>query len=238
MLLKSNLICQMILKAKDYPLIFRLYPNICPLALITLPAHREIESDFFEFRKMKAFLEMGVSVRVFHVPEAPIDKAQEYVNSLLLVDLISVLDRAIDHFFDFNKLKQKKHKSKFTILEEAKQFIHPRNLEWYRSWRHETAHKGIRHEWYKVNQATEHVAQQFAHWGLLTGKLNFKHHYKDPIDGVVRIGSRIGDIPILEYKAWSIPVPVGVSASSQKTIDLSFEDFINSYNDTTDGQNL
>ena len=49
--------------------------------------HFEIDSQFFEFRKMKAFLEIGVYTHVDGVPHPPIDVAQRYVHSQLLIDL-------------------------------------------------------------------------------------------------------------------------------------------------------
>jgi hypothetical protein len=187
----------------------------------------EIESAFFEFQKMKAFLQAGVSVDVPGVPHAPIDKAQEYVNSLLLIDLISVFDKAVEFQFGLLRLKEVKDRSKFLILREAEQMTNPGQLWWYREWRHATAHNFERQDYSKLNQATEEVARQLAKWNFVSGTLNFWHHYREMPGGIRKIGSRVGEIPILEFEAWSNVVPSGQGASSRKTIDLSFEDFMN-----------
>lgn len=68
--------------------------------------HPDIESQFFEFKKMKAFLEMSVYIHVDGVPHPPIDLAQRYVHSQLLIDLISVFDNAIKYFFDYLRINE------------------------------------------------------------------------------------------------------------------------------------
>ncbi|MEO5599892.1 MAG: hypothetical protein ABIR06_03090 [Cyclobacteriaceae bacterium] len=120
--------------------------------------HFKIESAFYEFRKMKTFLEIGVTIYLPNIQYLPIDKAQEYVNSLLLVDLFSILDKEIDHFFNFHQLKQIKKKNKLQILADAGYIKKPEHLHWYKSWRNETAHELTRHDWSYLNQATEEVA--------------------------------------------------------------------------------
>ena len=116
-------------------------------------------------------------------------------------------------------------KSKFLILREAGFIKNPDQLHWYRSWRHEAAHQFKRHEYSELNQATEEVARQLTLWNFVSGKLEFWHSYKEMPEGKKRIGSRVNDIPILEYEAWSTPVSQGYGATSQVVCDLSFVDF-------------
>lgn len=188
--------------------------------------HIEIESAFFEFRKMKTFLEIGVTIYIPNIQYAPIDKAQEYVNSLLLIDLISVWDKAVNHFFNFHKLELIKGKSKPQILADAGHIKNPDHLHWYKSWRHETAHELARHDYSNLNQATDEVAKQFAAWGLLTGKLKFTRLWQEQPDGKWKVGARVGNIHILQYIVQSNQVPQGFSSSVGKSLDLSFDDFL------------
>lgn len=188
--------------------------------------HIEIESAFFEFRKMKAFLDTGVTVYVPDIQYVPVPKVQEYVYSLLLVDLMSVWDSAVNHFFDFYKLTKEPNKSKFTSLTEAGHIKKPAYLAWYKEWRHKAAHALERHDYSKITQATDDVADQLAHWGLLSGKLKFIRLWQQQPDKTWRIGARVGNIPILAYTVQSVQVPQGFGSSAGISLDLSFTDFL------------
>lgn len=190
--------------------------------------HDEIESVFFEFRKMKAFLEMGVTVRVVDVPHAPFPLAQDYMNSILLVDLVSVLDMAVNHFFNYFKLTKSEDdkRSRLTIMADNGFIANPGNLKWYRDLRHKTAHALRRHEWHMLDQATNEVCEQFTKWGLTSGTLNFKHLYYRTETGATRIGSRIDQTPVLEYEAQSHQVASGFSASTSQITDLTFRQYM------------
>jgi len=74
---------------------------------------------------MKAFLEIGVCIHVDGVPHPPIDVAQRYVHSQLLIDLIAVFDNSIKYFFDHLQMSRIKGKSEFEILRDAGQIVSP-----------------------------------------------------------------------------------------------------------------
>jgi hypothetical protein len=196
--------------------------------------HQAIESAFYEFSKMKSFLENGVTKRVGNLPIVPINAAQAYVHSLLLVDLFSVFDQAYTHFFKHFKLKQQKGKSKLKILEEEGYITNPRYLEWYRSWRNGTAHAFERIEHHKLNQATKDVGIQLSEWGLMSPRLRYWPYEVNVTDSHCKVGSRIygksikEDIIVLEFEVWSDRPNAG---SSKKTLDLSWSDFVGTYPD-------
>lgn len=190
----------------------------------------EIEAAFYEFRKMKAFLGMGVSIHVPDVPYTPIDKAQEYVNAMLFIDLISVLDQAVKYTLRRFNLKKDHKKSEYLILVQHGKVSKANYLRWYKDLRNDAAHHFARQEPYLLEQATNDVAKQFSEWGLITGTFNFYHHYEEAKEGKRKIGARVDNIPILEYEITNKVVPVGFSASSKKTLDLSYYEFLDIYN--------
>jgi hypothetical protein len=190
------------------------------------PKHTEIDSQFFEFRKMKSFLDIGVYTHVDGVPHPPIDVAQRYVHSQLLIDLISVFDNAVMYFFDHLKMKHSRGKSEFEILKDAGQIVSPQHFKWYKELRNISAHKFIRHDWHFLDQATEHITNQLEVWKILSATLNFRRFYQLNDDGVHYVGARIDDYVILAYKTGENRVPVGTSSYAGKHIDMSFGEFI------------
>jgi hypothetical protein len=186
--------------------------------------HHAVESAFFEFSKMKSFLETGVTKRVHNIPLVPIQDAQQYVYSLLLVDLVSVFDMAVEHYFSFLRLKQVRRKSKFTVLEENGHIQNPRYLDWYRSWRNDAAHKFSRIEFHQLRQATKDVGLQLQAWGMTSPMLAFSPYETTTVNSMAKTGAWVEGIVILEFEVWS---HAPESGSSRKTIDLSWEDFRN-----------
>ena len=188
--------------------------------------HPTIDAQFYEFRKMRAFLEIGVYIHVDGVPHPPIDVAQKYVHSQLLIDLISVFDNSITHFFNHLKLKRQKGKSEFEILKNAGQIVSPQHFQWYKDLRNVSAHKFVRHDWHFLNQATEHIANQLESWDIFSAALNFQRFYRAGEDGIYHVGARVDDEVILSYKTAEQKVPVGTSSYAGKELDVSFEQFI------------
>ena len=188
--------------------------------------HPQIESGFFEFRKMKAFLEIGVYIDVPGVPHAPIDAGQRYVHSQLLIDLIGVFDSAVGYFGKQLNIKKDPKKSMFVHLIEEGQIVSPQYFKWYKDLRNDSAHKFARHEWHILDQATEHIANQLEHWGLFTATLNFRRYYEVKENGRSYIGARVDDQVIFSYETWEVKVPQGTSSAAGKKIDMPFQDFI------------
>lgn len=188
--------------------------------------HPDIDSQFFEFRKMKAFLEIGVYTHVDGVPHPPIDLAQRYVHSQLLIDLISVFDNAIKYFFEYSQMSRVKGKSEFEILKDAGEIVSPQHFKWYKALRNVSAHQFVRHDWHFLDQATEHIANQFESWNIFSATLNFRRFYEAGQEGIFYVGSRVDDEVILSYHTAEQRVLVGTSSSAGKHIDMSFEQFI------------
>jgi hypothetical protein len=193
---------------------------------MNLVEHPDIDSQFFEFRKMKAFLEIGVYTHVDGVPHPPIDIAQRYVHSQLLIDLISVFDNSIKYFFDHLRMTRARGKSEFDILKDAGQIVSPQHFKWYKELRNNSAHHFARNEWHFLDQATEHIANQLESWDIFSATLNFRRFYEVDEDGVTYVGSRVDDKVVLAYKTAEKKVPQGTSSYAGKHIDMSFEDFV------------
>lgn len=187
--------------------------------------HHEIDSQFFEFRKMKAFLETGVYLEVPGIPHPPINVAQRYVNSQLFIDLLSVLDNAVRHFFNEFELKHVKGKSSFEQLTDIGEIQSPQHFKWYKDLRNQTAHEFARQEWHFLNQATEHIANQLEYWNIFSAKLNFARYFEERPNNKTYIGARVDNHVILAYETFKNKVPVGTSSSASLHINVSFEDF-------------
>jgi len=188
--------------------------------------HFEIDSQFFEFRKMKAFVEIGVYTHVDGVPHPPIDVAQRNVHSQLLIDLISVFDNAIKYFSDELKLKRIKGKSEFKILKDVGQIVSPQHLKWYKELRNHSTHQFIKHDWHFLDQATEHIANRLESWEIWSATLNVRRFYQAGQDGIYYVGARVDDEVILAYRTGEKKVPVGTSSFASKHLDVSLEQFM------------
>lgn len=188
--------------------------------------HPTIDSQFFEFRKMKAFLEIGVYIHVDTIPHPPIDVAQRYVHSQLLIDLISVFDNSIKYFFNELGLKRIRGKSEFEILKDEGQIVSPQHFQWYKELRNHSAHHFTRYDWHFLDQATEHIANQLEFWGIWSATLNFSRYYEINKDKESYVGARVDDQIILSYRTGEQKVPHGTSSYAGKHFDMSFEDFV------------
>lgn len=186
--------------------------------------HLEVESDIFEFCKMRAFLSYGISIHIDGLPYPPINIAQDYVNALLLVDLISVLDKAAFHFMKYYQLDAG-GKAPIDALFEAGYVFNAPYLKWYREWRHDTAHRRVRHDSYKVDQAVRDVTHQFKLWGMRSASYIYHGFQYKTEDGRFRLGTKAQDISILEYEAWENKVEEGRSTSSRPVVNLSLVEF-------------
>lgn len=188
--------------------------------------HPEIDAQFFEFRKMKAFLETGVYLEVPGIPHPPIDVAQKYVHSQLLIDLISVFDNAIKYFAKKHHLKPVKGKSTFEQLIGIDEIKSPQHFKWYKELRNKSAHEFARHEWHFLNQATEHIANQFEYWQIISAQLNFRKYLEKKDNGKSYVGSRVDDFVILAYEVVENLVPSGTSSSAALYANIPFSDFL------------
>lgn len=193
---------------------------------MNLVKHPEIDSQFFEFSKMKAFLETGVYIHVGAIPHPPIDLAQRYVHSQLLIDLVSVFDNSIKYFFAELNMKNVRGKSQFEILRDERQIVSPQHFLWYKELRNLSAHHATRHDWHFLNQATEHIANQLEFWGIWSATLNFKRYYEINKDRESYVGARIDDQVVLSYKTREQKVPEGTSSYAGKHFDMSLDDFV------------
>ena len=175
---------------------------------------------------MKAFLETGVYLDVPGIPHPPINVPQQYVHSQLFIDLISILDNAVKYFFKLQNLKQIKGKSPFDQLTEIKQIQSPQHFKWYKDLRNKSAHEFARHEWHFLDQATEHIANQFEYWEIFSAQLNFRKYFEANSNGKNYVGSRVDSQVILAYETCENKVPIGTSSSAGLHVNMSFNDFI------------
>ena len=190
----------------------------------------DIDSLFFEFQKMYAFLQLGVGMHLGNFRFVPIQPAQNYVYSILLVDLFSIVDNALVKLFEREGLDPNmKLETRMLELEEKGLILNAPYFKWYKSWRNEIAHRNRKIEYFELNQAYEDVQKQLVFWKMVTD-LKFSHYHREIDQDIVLIGSRIGDIPILEYRVRYIDQPLGKSPSWNVTINLSLIEFLDQNN--------
>lgn len=188
--------------------------------------HPKIDSEFFEFRKMKAFLEIGVHLYAPGIPHPPINVAQQYVHSQLFIDLISVLDNAVKYFFKHLELKQIRGKSTFEQLTDMGQIESPQHFKWYKDLRNQSAHEFVRHESHFLNQATEHIANQFEFWKIFSAQLDFCNYFEIKPNGKTYVGSRVDNQVILAYETCENKAAIGTSSSARLHTNMLFKDFV------------
>lgn len=193
---------------------------------MSLIKHPDIDSQFFEFRKNKAFLEIWVYTHVDGVPHPPIDVAQRYVHSQLLIDLISVFDNSIKYFFDHFQIKRVKRKSEFELLRSAGQIVSPQHFKWYTELRNASAHQFARHDWHFLDQATEHICNQFESWDIFSATLSFRRFYEADQNGVRYVGARVDDYIILCYRTAEQKNSPGTSSYAGLHVNISFDEFM------------
>jgi len=192
-----------------------------------------IESSLFEFLKRKAFLQMGVGIRIDAFQYAPLQDAQESIYSLLLIDLFNIFDEGIEQVFGANNLKDERRKSRFRILRE-RNFIEDNTakyLLWYRDWRNNAAHRFKLIQYHELEQATTDIQKQLRAWHLINPVWHMNHYWEKISETPYKIGSRIDRIPILSYDVnyyGDPPTPSHPTKASSigKTIDLSLEDYL------------
>lgn len=159
-----------------------------------------IESLFFEYKKKEAMLQHRVGIELSGFRFAPNQIMQDFVNSRLLIDLLAIVDKAVEEMFDFYKLKTEKKKSKLTILiENQKVHNHP-YLLWYKEWRNDAAHNFGTIKNYLLRQASDAVQYQLMEWQQISEKFDVRSYETTVDEHTFHYGSVIREIPVLLYR--------------------------------------
>jgi len=117
---------------------------------------------------MRAFLENGVGIHVGHFRHVGIQVAQNYVNSMLLIDLYGIVDEALLILFKNERLPETiKLETRMAALNERGLLLNAPYLKWYKKWRNDVAHIGHRIDYSELTQACTDVQKQLVSWGLI-----------------------------------------------------------------------
>ena len=191
-----------------------------------MASKNSVQSIFFEFLKRKAFLEIGIGVQIEKFQYVPIQEAQDTIYSLLLIDLYSVFDAAVDNVFSNNRYKDEKDKSRLSILIEKGHIDDNRAnyLKWYKKWRNDAAHRFRQITYSELRQATRDVEKQLLDWKLIDRSWDAFHYYQQLSPTSFQIGARIQDFPVMIYEVnfRSNPNP---ACSYGKTTNLSLDEY-------------
>lgn len=160
----------------------------------------DIDSLFFEHKKLEALLKNRIGIETFTSRIAPNALVENYIYSRLLIDLFAIVDRAIDIVFAKSNFKGENKKSKLKILDENGMVYNYSYLRWYKEWRNEAAHAFRKIEYHELRQATDDVQLQLLKWGLLRQKYNISPYSIDVDADTYHYGAISGDIPILIYR--------------------------------------
>jgi hypothetical protein len=126
-----------------------------------------IASSYFEFQKRKALLETGIGIKLDGFTYIPLDVTQEYIYSLLFVDLISIFSNAAKYILKLNSIKASSTLNRnLKLLESKDLLIKPLYDNWYRDLRNKITHDIHRIEWYILRQASEDISIQMITWKL------------------------------------------------------------------------
>jgi len=159
-----------------------------------------IESLFFEYKKKEAMLQHRVGIGIANSRFAPNAIVQDFVNSRLLIDLLSIVDKAVDEMFDSFKYKLEKKKSKLTtLIENQKVHNHP-YLLWYKEWRNDAAHNFSTIQSHLLRQASDAVRYQLQEWQLISEKFDVMSYEIKIDENTYHYGTIAGEIPVLVYR--------------------------------------
>lgn len=159
-----------------------------------------IESLFFEYKKKEVMLQHRVGIGIANSRFAPNAIVQDFVNSRLLIDLLSIVDKAVDKMFDSFKYTLEKKKSKLTMLiENQKVHNHP-YLLWYKEWRNDVAHNFSTIQSHLLTQASDAVQYQLQEWQLISEKFDVRSYEVKLDENTYHYGSVINEIPVLLYR--------------------------------------
>lgn len=185
-----------------------------------------IEYRFFEFQKMRTFLEKGFGVHLGRDHYVPFQIVPDYINSLLLVDLLSIWELAVDYILKKNGLvKVGSSERNIKLIEEKGFLLQPRYIKWYTTLRNDVAHRNSKIELYKVAQATEDIKNQLVSWNLITD-LRFSQFTLDYKNDKFETGVRIDIVVILKYSVEFKLLPAGMSKGWSETVNLNFEEYL------------
>ncbi|MCJ7447602.1 MAG: hypothetical protein MUO72_07915 [Bacteroidales bacterium] len=191
----------------------------------------DIESAFFEFLKMKTFLENGMGMRLGSFHYVPLQIIPHYINSLLIIDLFSVWESAVNYFFEENGLTNpNSSKKRMKILEEKKLIENAAYIKWYIDWRNDVAHHLRKVELFELQQATNDVQKQMVAWKLIRN-ISFGFLYRKEDENNYKIGVRINSDPILEYTIKFTEQPGGLLTGWSETANLSLDDYLKLINE-------
>jgi len=196
----------------------------------TIHTPEEIESIYFEYRKIEALMLIGVGIRVSDFRFALNPIVQNYVNSRLLIDLFAVLDKAADLMFRKFRLKSTVGKSSLTILNEAGEVHSYPYLTWYKQWRNNAAHHFARTEYHELRQASEDVQRQLFKWGLIREEYSVSPYSKEIKKNTFYYGSVIKSIDVLLFRITyqeSIKDGIGPSCNYEQIVNLSIDEYYN-----------
>lgn len=193
----------------------------------------EIESAFFEFLKIKTFLENGMGMRLGSHHYVPLQIIPLYINSLLIIDLFSVWELAVNYVFEINgHTNPKNSKRRMKILEENGLIENAGYIKWYIDWRNDVAHRLKKVEFFEINQATNDVQKQLVAWKFFTD-FSIRIYYVNEDQNNYKIGVKINSNPILEYIINFTEQPEGLATGWSETVNLSLDDYLKLINEDT-----
>lgn len=184
------------------------------------------EERLFEFLKAKAMLQTGVGLYVEGFKYTHFPVAQEYVNSRLLIDLLTVFDHGLDEFARNHSLELKKDKIQTLVELGHIEDNRAKYILWYKEWRNDVAHRSRLIQYHELDQPTSDIQKQLFAWKL-TGRIwNIFHYYKKISDAHYQIGAIVGNIPILVYDVKYSEHKGNPAHSVGKSIELGLPQFL------------
>jgi hypothetical protein len=186
----------------------------------------KIQSQFFEYLKMRKFFERSFYIRLGENRFVPFQIISDYIYSLLLIDLFSVCDLAINYVLMKNGYeKSRNSKKKIIFLEENNLIQQAAYIKWYKEWRNDVAHHLKKISYSELSQATEDIRKQLIAWEIFFDK-QFDLFFENELPENYKMGVRIDKIRILEYSILFINQPVGLSPAWSETINLNIDSYL------------
>lgn len=191
-----------------------------------MQSYNSIESLFFEFKKMKVFFGIGSGLQLIDFKVALISDIQEYLYSLLLIDLLSIFDEAVRQIIGVKKITIHGRK-RIEILEKENLIDSNRAsyLKWYKEWRNDAAHRRRKISYSELNQVSNDIENQLLEWNFIR-KFDIYPIYDKINDSLYTVGAKIGQQPVLKYEIGFMSNPKSQQQSTAKVIDITLSKYL------------
>jgi hypothetical protein len=153
----------------------------------------DLRSLYFEYQKLEAGILLPDGRFASNL------SVRRFINSQLLIDLFTIVDKAINHQLNLWNIERVRGVSPLTLLEQAGRMKGSKKLMWYKDWRNEAAHQLVKIEEYRLRQASDDVKFQLVELGLVDN-ITMRPYSRQLNNETYEYGAFVHDVPVLLHE--------------------------------------